>query len=781
MAELGTYYITIMPSMSKFTGAVKSELGDLGTSAGNNFKTSFGDILKGSAIGTMLGSLGSKLGGEIMSGLSTGIRRIDIIQNFPKVMDALGFEAGEAGDSIQLIMDRLDGLPTATQDVVAMTQAFADSTGDLDLATRAALGFNDMMLASGASVGEVTQAQGVLNRVLGKGSATVAQWQSLQSVMPAQLSAVARELGGESMSVEELREALNEGEISWNDFLEAVVKLDTEGSGSVASFRDQAIANSVGIGTALANVQNRIGAGWADILDSIGREDISGAINDFSYGIRDAMYRVGDAIDWLKETIGETQIGESLGQIFGDVRDFFSETFSIDVDDIKGFASAIIDLVDGGLKWLADNGDVVTTALGGIMGALAVLAGWKLGVGLMQLPGALKLVTGAGKLFAALLGGNLPAAIGIVTTGLKTLWAVLTTNPLMLIVTAIGAVTMGLYAFFTQTETGRAIWQGFCDLLSTTWAGLQEDWGVLVTTLQQEWESFKTFIDGIPAWWQGIVDGWNAKVDEWKQWWSKSWDDAVKSVKDAGAAIVTWATQSWTNLKTNTAAKWNEIKANTQQAWQNLKTTISEKVTQVKTAVTQTWDNIKTSTVERWNNIKTAATEKAGAIKTSVLEKFNDLKTSVTEKWNGIKDAISEKITGAKDKVSEMVNAIKRLFDFHISWPHIPLPHFSVSGSANPLDWLKNGVPTISVNWYAKGGVFDGASLIGVGEKGPEAVLPLNERTMGGIADLIANKMDAAPTVLVTGNNFYVRRESDIDAIADAISRRTARQRGARL
>lgn len=796
MAEIGTYYITVMPSMNKFTSAVKKELGGLGGDAGNEFKTSFGDILKGSAIGTMLGNLGSMLGSEIMGGLSTGISRLDTLKNFPKVMESLGYTSTQADSSIQEIMKHLDGLPTATQDVVAMTQAFADSTGDLDLATKAALGFNDMMLASGASTGEVTQAQGVLNRVLGKGSATVAQWQSLQSVMPAQLAAVARELGGESMSVEELREALNDGEISWNDFLAAVVRLDTEGSGAMSSFYDQAVANSHGIGTALANVPNRIGAGWAEILDALGREDISKTIDTMSYGIRDAMTRVGDAVEWLKWTILGSSIDESLGRIFGDVKDFFSETFSISVPDIKNFARDCIDLVEGALKWLADHGEVVKSALGGIAGALAVLAGWKLGTDLTKLPGIL---------------GGITAALGA--------------NPFMIAVVAIGAVVGALWTFFTQTETGQKMWSDFCDLLSTTWEGLKEDWGVLMDVLGQEWESFKAWLDGIPEWWQGVLDSWNAKVEGWKQWWSDSWDTAVESVKTAGENIKTglsdaisaateWVTSkvdefvawwdkswqdaadsivkvgndikngvstAWTNLKTNTQTKWNEMKANASAAWTNLKTTVSNKANEAKAAASNAWENLKSSTSDKWNSIKTTVTEKVTSMKDAVVDKFNSLKSSVSDKWESIKSSISDKIIAAKNKVKEMVESIKSLFDFHITWPHIPLPHFSVSGSANPLEWLTSGVPKISVDWYAKGGVFDGASLIGVGEKGPEAVLPLNERTMGDIAGLIANKMEVAPSVVVTGNSFYVRKESDIDAIADAIARRTTRQRGARL
>lgn len=63
------------------------------------------------------------------------------------------------------------------------------------------------------------------------------------------------------------------------------------------------------------------------------------------------------------------------------------------------------------------------------------------------------------------------------------------------------------------------------------------------------------------------------------------------------------------------------------------------------------------------------------------------------------------------------------------------LPHFSISGK---FDAKSREVPTIGVSWYASGGVFGGPSVIGVGEAGPEAVLPLNRRTLASIGDGIA-------------------------------------------
>ena len=48
-------------------------------------------------------------------------------------------------------------------------------------------------------------------------------------------------------------------------------------------------------------------------------------------------------------------------------------------------------------------------------------------------------------------------------------------------------------------------------------------------------------------------------------------------------------------------------------------------------------------------------------------------------------------------------------------------------------------------NWYAKGGLFNGAQVIGIGEAGSEAVLPLeNPRTMKKIADSIVSSSDGS-------------------------------------
>lgn len=109
--------------------------------------------------------------------------------------------------------------------------------------------------------------------------------------------------------------------------------------------------------------------------------------------------------------------------------------------------------------------------------------------------------------------------------------------------------------------------------------------------------------------------------------------------------------------------------------------------------------------------------------------------------FNGIKKAIEDPINTAKNIVKNAIDAIKSFFQFKIQWPHIPLPHFSISGSVNPLDWITQGVPRISIDWYAKGGYVDGATLIGAGEKGGEMIWPSYEPWLSTYADALAESM----------------------------------------
>lgn len=128
---------------------------------------------------------------------------------------------------------------------------------------------------------------------------------------------------------------------------------------------------------------------------------------------------------------------------------------------------------------------------------------------------------------------------------------------------------------------------------------------------------------------------------------------------------------------------------------------------------------------KNWDTIKA----KALAFKNSVVKTFNDLKAKVTATFNNIKNAIVKPIQTALTLIRTAINKIKNIINnAKLKLPKFKLPHFKISGGKLPWGIGGKGTaPKISVDWYAKGGIFDAPSLIGVGEAGPEAVVPLDK------------------------------------------------------
>ena len=220
---------------------------------------------------------------------------------------------------------------------------------------------------------------------------------------------------------------------------------------------------------------------------------------------------------------------------------------------------------------------------------------------------------------------------------------------------------------------------------------------------------------------------------------------------------------------------WDKIKAAAQKLWSNIttafnniKTAISNALMAALAKVVSVWKTIETAIGKTVIKIKMSVKQAFENIKTTATNIFNNLKTSVSNAWNKIKEAITKPIDKAKEAVKSAIDKIKSIINgAHLKLPHFKLPHFKINGGKLP--WGiggKGSPPSINVDWYAKGGIFDGASLIGVGEKGPEAVIPL---------DKLWTKMDK----IAEGSggdqiqiNVYASPGMDVKALADEVERR---------
>lgn len=126
-----------------------------------------------------------------------------------------------------------------------------------------------------------------------------------------------------------------------------------------------------------------------------------------------------------------------------------------------------------------------------------------------------------------------------------------------------------------------------------------------------------------------------------------------------------------------------------------------------------------------------------------ILEKLKTLHANITQKWDtmletvkgkvrSFKESIVEKFEALKSRLSNIVETIKSLFNFEFHLPQLRLPHIQVQWQAAGAlaKFLGiSAIPHLSVAWYAKGGIVDGATLIGAGEAGKEAIVPLERNT----------------------------------------------------
>ncbi|MBF1186953.1 MAG: hypothetical protein HXM02_02695 [[Eubacterium] sulci] len=198
-------------------------------------------------------------------------------------------------------------------------------------------------------------------------------------------------------------------------------------------------------------------------------------------------------------------------------------------------------------------------------------------------------------------------------------------------------------------------------------------------------------------------------------------------------------------IKGDWSGVWEGIKMIFAAVWDNIKTIVSTAIGLVKQIIlialqaigalfSSIWNGILNLISNIWDGIINKIKSVLNSIKSVITGIFSEIKGVVSNVWNGIKDTISNAISGAFNVVSNIIGRIKGLFNFKFQWPHIPLPHFSISGSANPLKWITQGVPKLHVSWYAKGAIFDKPTIFdtmsglkGVGEAGPEAVAPISK------------------------------------------------------
>lgn len=198
--------------------------------------------------------------------------------------------------------------------------------------------------------------------------------------------------------------------------------------------------------------------------------------------------------------------------------------------------------------------------------------------------------------------------------------------------------------------------------------------------------------------------------------------------------------------------------------------------------IKNTNDDVETNSKTNWGNSASAVSTALGTMDTDTKDVMGKVMTTIQSYWSSVlinTNQIWEKASGKVDtetqkmktytenNLSGISDKIKGLFSVDLTSAGQQAAQSYVNGmklvsfptlSYKISEWKKHNLgggktsstPVYSPNWYypnwyAKGGLFNGAQVIGIGEAGSEAVLPLeNPRTMKKIADSIVSSSDGS-------------------------------------
>lgn len=258
---------------------LKNHVDKVTGSIGNSFK-SIRNIVAGLGIASLIKS-------TILGNVDAAIKRVDTLSNYSRVMSNLGVGSVQANASIQKLSNKLIGLPTTLDDASGAVQRFTSVNSNISRSTDMFLALNNAILAGGASSEIQKSALEQLSQSYAKGKPDMFEWRSAMTAMPAQMKQVAEAMGFVNASA--LGEALRNGTVSMDQFMNTLMQLNTQGINGYQSFEEQARNATGGISTSIANMRTAIVRCMSEVMNTIGQSNIAGFFTNIAKAINSCV------------------------------------------------------------------------------------------------------------------------------------------------------------------------------------------------------------------------------------------------------------------------------------------------------------------------------------------------------------------------------------------------------------------------------------------------------------------------------------------------------------
>ena len=625
-----------------------------GSSISSTFKSMAG------AMGVV--AIAGKAWDVVKDSMSGAINRFDTLNKYPVVMKALNYSTKDVAKSTDILSKGIDGLPTSLQDVTSVAQQLAPLTGSATKASKSAIALNNAFLASGASVADTSRGLQQYTQMLSTGKVDLMSYRTLMETMPIALRKVANSFGFTGKSAEQdLYKALQSGQITVDQLNDRFIKLN----GGVNGFAQLAKKNSEGIGTSFANLKNAVVKNLANMLSAIDN------------GFKQAGFgSIAQVLDNMKGSIN------SAFQVIGPV-----------VTNATVVILNFVKVVGGALKSAFSN-DIFRTAVVGILGFVgAVMAAHKVISIFTTLRSAivgLSVIAKAGNLAMAFSEAmsTLAKTSKIAGGAMKAFSAVASLGPWGIIAVAIAAVVAALTYFFTQTKTGRTLWQSFTTWLSgawqslvgvatTVWNAIGNAINAVVNFIKPYWQALVTFftgiwtsiVAGVTPIWQGLVNVFNSIINAIVAVWQALAPIIVPIV--AGVVAIIGATLI--TIVTVFQTVWNMLVPIVQVVWQLISTVVSTAITMLGTVI-QTglaiivaiwnvvWNTFSIVVSTVWNVITTIISTVLNVIAGIIQAITAAIQGDWSGAWNAIQNVVSTVLNAISSIVSSVLSGVAGIF-----------------------------------------------------------------------------------------------------------------------
>lgn len=465
------------------------------------------------------------------------------------------------------------------------------------------------------------------------------------------------------------------------------------------------------------------------------------------------------------------------------------------VIDVFNNAKTIIDNVMQVIAdFISDHWDLISAAIGAVMGVIGAIISQ--GVQLWQtaifpiIQTIVSFIQDNWQNIVVIIQAVLVFVLGLIVTAMflwqnaifPALLAIANTvslvfNNIMTIISGILNIIAGIINVIVAVITGNwsAAWNGIVQIFLGIWqvisgivmtyinimvGVLQAGWGLISAAVMAVWTPIAPFIMGV---WNAIVSGVTTAVTAVWNVIVAIWGGIQAFVVALWTGIGVFISSFLTGLQIVFSTVFGAIANIVSSIWNGIRNTISSVANGISSVVSSVWNGIRSVTSSTfsaigsitssvWNGIRSTISGIANGIHGVVSGAWNAVRSITSSTWSGVVSTISGIFNGAIGIVTGIVDRIKGAFNFRlkfpdISIPHIPMPHFSLSGSFDPL---KGKIPHVGIDWYAKGGLMTRPTMFGMngmnamvgGEAGDEAILPLNDKVFSSIAEGINGKMN---------------------------------------